>query len=638
MTAIKKRTPNGVRFCFTGGGSVAHGKRVGFDRPKCMSFTTLAGTALCVLFLAGCLDPELGPIVPCTTSRFEAQARVNAPENIDLLFVVDDSPSMVDEQEKLRRELPRLVEILSTGDLQAGQPEMTGFGEQDFQAPKSIRVGVITPNLGSGSLNVCPDSDDGHLIFEPSNTSPDGCSAWPTSYLEYRPQDVSEAEAARFATDVGCVATTGTEGCGFEQPLEALLKALTPAERTVSPPFSAPTQGQGTFNAFVRPDSLLVVIMVGDEEDCSTPNEEVFRVPLELPGFEGANTLNYRCVAFADQLFNVRRYVEGMLTLRPDPNNLVFAAIAGIPEDLAGDDFARMLADPRMNYAPQSVSLNGQESVIPRAACTSTASDGSVQSADPARRIVEFAQGLSADNERGSASATVQSICSSDFGPALDAVAEIISVQFSKCFARPLPLDHERRVRCQVIETLPLGKTCDAALGREFREVTGEGQHVCLVSQQRAPQSIADIDTGLCTPETCGWYYDTVSDLAGQCADKGLGVLAFAEGAYPQNEARFRVECLQNTFSADGDAKRHSAGEPCSAMGQRCEAHCEGRTTNCICDETDLICDAERASWERACNTHADCRGGYFCDAQRQASDGTILPPICVNPTCSGPK
>jgi hypothetical protein len=58
----------------------------------------------------------------------------------------------------------------------------------------------------------------------------DGCSEMYPSFLSYvsDPTQGAMASIDRFANDVGCIATLGTEGCGFEQQLEAPLKALLP--------------------------------------------------------------------------------------------------------------------------------------------------------------------------------------------------------------------------------------------------------------------------------------------------------------------------------------------------------------------------------------------------------------------------
>lgn len=86
--------------------------------------------------------------------------------------MVDNSRSMIDEQQKLQRVLEGLLSMLATGDLQAARAEDTpGWGVQDFSPPRSIRVGVITPDLGTSPVMACPEGfgDDAELVSEVSD-------------------------------------------------------------------------------------------------------------------------------------------------------------------------------------------------------------------------------------------------------------------------------------------------------------------------------------------------------------------------------------------------------------------------------------------------------------------------------------
>ena len=64
-------------------------------------------------------------------------------------------------------------------------------------------------------------------------------------------------------TDVfACIAALGESGCGFEQPLAAISRALGADGR---PP---PAENQG----FLRPDAYLLVVLLSNEDDCSVPS------------------------------------------------------------------------------------------------------------------------------------------------------------------------------------------------------------------------------------------------------------------------------------------------------------------------------------------------------------------------------
>jgi hypothetical protein len=84
------------------------------------------------------------------------------------------------------------------------------------------------------------------------------------------------------ATTFDCMASVGENGCGFEQPLEAVYQAL---------------HGQLAENHdFLRSDAILVVVFVTDEDDCSAPpNTDLFD-PASTAQY-GALT-SYRCTRF----------------------------------------------------------------------------------------------------------------------------------------------------------------------------------------------------------------------------------------------------------------------------------------------------------------------------------------------------
>src|SRR5204863_293336 len=87
----------------------------------------------------------LAPVDPCTRTTVGEAIRVEGIDSLDLLFMIDSSPTMVDEQAQLRDQIPRLVSILTTGDLEAGTTR-PGNGVQDFQPGASMHVGFLRDN------------------------------------------------------------------------------------------------------------------------------------------------------------------------------------------------------------------------------------------------------------------------------------------------------------------------------------------------------------------------------------------------------------------------------------------------------------------------------------------------------------
>jgi hypothetical protein len=90
---------------------------------------------------------------------------------IDVLFVVDDSASMREEEQTLGLQLPRLARALASGDLDID-------GTTEFPPPADVQLGVISPNLGlpgvPGIEHGSATGDDG-LPQVPSRTATSGC-------------------------------------------------------------------------------------------------------------------------------------------------------------------------------------------------------------------------------------------------------------------------------------------------------------------------------------------------------------------------------------------------------------------------------------------------------------------------------
>jgi hypothetical protein len=454
-------------------------------------------------------------------------------------------------------------------------------------------------------------------------------ATYPTAFLSYSPS-APGADPTTFARDVSCIAVLGTGGCGFEQQLEAILKAVTPSTQppvgefdgvfNMGQPGHADTNNAG----FVRPDSLLAIILVSDEEDCSARIPDLFN-----PGsgyFMG--DLNLRCFSYAGDpmrpIHPVGRYVDGLLAQRNSPDLLVFAAIVGVPVDLipAADvpvPYDAILADSRM--------LEMVDPAMPTRLAPSCDVPGRGQ-AFPPRRIVEVAKRL---NDQGAAG-IVQSICQSDFTPALDAIIDkIADVLGGACLPRMLNPDEEGRVDCDVIEVLPLAgdfTSCAAIPGRESIGIDPEtGGEICRVIQTPA--------VGGTAPAGPGWYYDNFSaDVLARCGDNPTDGqrISFTAGDEPRTGTLVRLECLQ-PVQATGGPTVADVYTPCTMGGAVCPQNGEvPGVTGSRCAR-DLVCDGTLREWQVPCGSDADCAnaglGAFRCDAARAAGA------ICVNPTCS---
>ena len=474
---------------------------------------------------------------------FPAGLRIADVDEVDLLFVVDNSNSMREEQTALAREVPRVVRILASGDLD-------GDGNQDFRPVRSMHVGVVSSDMGTGGFRVdtCDETDfgDDGILQTHGDTSTAGCMPTYPRFFEFDP--ASGISVDDFASDLVCVAQLGTGGCGFEQQLEATLKAVTPSDSSVT--FGMFSAGHADTrnciapgDCFLRDNSVLGVVLITDEDDCSASDVELFnRSTTIYPG-----DLNLRCSTYGESALRpITRYVDGLLATRADPDLLIFAVIAGVPTDLVANpeaiDFDAILGDTRMTGVPDDEFCAPGESPP----CAPTRLVPSCEDPDrgvafPPRRIVELARALEVD--RGS-HGLVQSICQANLSPAFDAViGEIAGVLGFGCYPNDLDEDADGTVNCTVVETLPSAgdvTTCaqlaDAGRRRLRTEtgVDGRAHEVCEVTQLA------------CRTVGCGgqgWYYDDFSPSVRQrCGVSGQRI-AFTPGAEPRPGTLVTLEC-----------------------------------------------------------------------------------------------
>lgn len=176
--------------------------------------------------------------------------RVTQPliPKVDVLWVVDNSGSMCEEQASLKDNFDIFVRQLTT------------MGA-DFQ------LAVVTTDMmnpeHSGRFQNVPDDGLSPACSLPVDIrdcpSPLNGQAYPSLILRSRDyvDEGGEVDVARLERDFACNATVGTSGDGFEMGLEAARAALSPSLLT------------GFNNGFLRDDALLAIIFLTDENDCS---------------------------------------------------------------------------------------------------------------------------------------------------------------------------------------------------------------------------------------------------------------------------------------------------------------------------------------------------------------------------------
>lgn len=448
-----------------------------------MNRCTVMSTCALVLLL-GCEHRDLKPITPNVSRIFEVGVNGSGVGDVDLLFVIDDSNSMREEQESLRREIPRLVEGLTS-------PPTDEMGRPMWNAVESLRVAIVTTNMGSAGHPetarlpaICSMNDfrgDDGALREDAACASGRVFDW------YEGQD-----AAAFSAEVACVADVGIAGCGLEQPLLAAGRALNSSAEVP--------------REFPRAEALLAVVVLSDEEDCSLADPAGF-----FSGDEVGPQLNQRCSRNPEFLVGVEAMMESIRGERTD-DRFLFAALVGVPRDLESADLDTILADPRMAYQYTEENALG---LVP--ACTRTAGGVEVGQASPGRRYVQLAQRFSGS--------LIRSICAESFQPAIAELTARIGGRIDGvCANRALTPDEDGAVECVVRETLPPGMACDELPGRDRYGTTPEGRNVCNVVQ--AVRGVA-----------AGWRYDVENPECEQVA-------YIPEAAVPPRGTSVELECL----------------------------------------------------------------------------------------------
>jgi hypothetical protein len=271
----------------------------------------VAGIGSLALFAgmsSGCLDRPVAPAQPSTTNIFVDQIIQTAVDKIDLLFMIDNSRSMADKQRILQDAVPQLLNRLinpacfNPDTEQLSNPPCGPGTEQEFKPIDDIHIGIVTSSLGGHGADTCSQDvmyetqeeasqqDDkgqllptlprrdgaGNPVNLPQYNGNSGFLVWDPSNKHTPPGEGTEQTLVQnFTTQVSA---TGELGCGFEASLEAWYRFLIDPdppqnvvkmgnEAIVQRPNQAIIQQR---RAFLRPDSLVAVIMLTDENDCST--------------------------------------------------------------------------------------------------------------------------------------------------------------------------------------------------------------------------------------------------------------------------------------------------------------------------------------------------------------------------------
>ncbi len=284
-----------------------------------------------------------------TYTALTSLVQFGALDKVDLLFVIDNSASMADKQQILGESIGDLINQFanppcidtSTFPTEVHDPPAHPF---DACPPNLVRshppifdlhVGTITTSLGGRGADSCspssPDfnftqNDGARLVARDASGGPVDTHG-DLGFLAWDPFETAESPGETDLPDFGdrfrqMLLGAGERGCGFEAPLEAWYRFLVdpdPYERVERVPcFDGDTDNgcaarTGTDDVlleqrreFLRPDSLLVIVMLTDENDCSIVDDGQFFLSLQLTDDSG-------------QLFHLPRATDVCATDPDDP-------------------------------------------------------------------------------------------------------------------------------------------------------------------------------------------------------------------------------------------------------------------------------------------------------------------------------
>ncbi len=408
---------------------------------------------------------------------------------LDLLFVVDNSGSMAEEQLNLALNFPELI---------AGLSELTDVDGNPLQIDANIMVTTTdvgnplctpyyrpsrSPEQGAPIASSCTDRidrftsigldpverEDACTMACPNPIAPEGdfinFNASGTNVPNADPIDIDgDGEPdSNVAQALACIGPQGIDGCGYESQLEAMRRALDP---------DATWNGGGT--PFVRDGGVLGVVIISDEVDCSLADESVmtneaymlthpdtmqpqqssglcWKAGVTCDGPDGDGVFS-NCHSAGDGLVAVNEYID---LLKAQGRPVVMLGIVGVPVVTArspeppyqptegGVDALvyRRWKDPEF---PTGDVLPAEWTAGATAAdkewefgigpgCTGQDGDAFTGQATPPTRIIEVCQALDVPDDPDTTAdearirCCIESICDTTFANALRCLTGLIS-------------------------------------------------------------------------------------------------------------------------------------------------------------------------------------------------------------------
>ena len=167
----------------------------------------------------GCGRTELDAAIPLPTGTPIPTAPTfneSVNSDLDIVFMIDNSGSMQQEQDNIARNFPVFVSALES--LPEGLP--------------NIHLGVLSSDLGAGpfsGVNVegCKRlGGDGGLFQSLPRGLGGGCASYPRPESYLTVNGAKQNFSGTISSAMACIGALGTGGCGFEHQIGSVWKAL----------------------------------------------------------------------------------------------------------------------------------------------------------------------------------------------------------------------------------------------------------------------------------------------------------------------------------------------------------------------------------------------------------------------------
>jgi hypothetical protein len=526
--------------------------RAGFSS-KCWRVLRWAGLAAAAPALWACTSHTLETPTITPTANLTTNFTQKINNQLDLLFMIDNSSSMSDMQKKIYDQLPSFMAKLQ--GLATAPSLHVAVVSSDMGAPGDSTAAIMCSKFGDqGEFQSAPRSDS---TLTPPVTCTDSTLATPAGQQDNNHTFISDADNMPNYTDpmgIGdvfqCIALLGDSGCGFENQLASIDRAL-----------GADGQLPSTNTNFLRPDAYLGIILLTNEDDCSAPTNTglyslnggqqnianplgpiqnyrcnqfghictdpatgvVGAPPLQPPGdavmTEGLPTLDLTGCMSNDSggtniLTPVSTFINDIKALKPvdTDNKILVAAIAAPPTPYTVEwipEVGGINTQPGELW-PQVQHSCGQKGGpdVNQAPTTQFTTDTSF--GDPGVRIAQFVNAFK--------NSVLASICDSNYAESMNAIAAKLGQLITPpCITGLFQLDAQKQPVCSVVENLtdssgasehiPLQNCAETTNQAQCWKVTTgvmgcNGAQITVVDTVNAnPMSQnSDIDCSICLP------------------------------------------------------------------------------------------------------------------------------------------